>query len=179
MTSVILFSALLIFFMRIADVSLGTLRIVMLVRGRRSLAGLLGFCESLIWLLAASQVIGNLDNPLKLVAYAGGYAAGTMLGSTIERWIAMGQSMLRIVTPVDSPPVAPALRQAGFFVTVLNAEGRDGDVRVAFSVIPRRRMNEVIDIICRANPKAFVTFEEVSTMSAQAMAHPHRSKVRV
>ncbi|MDQ3459844.1 MAG: DUF2179 domain-containing protein [Deinococcota bacterium] len=165
MTLALLLSALLIFAMRIADVSLGTMRIVMLVRGRRGLAGLLGFFESLIWLLAASQVIGNLDNPLKLVAYAGGYAAGTMLGATIERWIAMGQSLLRIVTPVATPPLAPALRKAGFYVTVVNAEGRDGDVQVSFSVIPRRRMHEVLEIVRRMNPKAFVTFEEVRSLN--------------
>jgi uncharacterized protein YebE (UPF0316 family) len=167
MTLSLLLGALLIFSMRIADVSLGTLRIVMLVRGRRRLAGMLGFCESLIWLLAASQVIGNLDNPLKLVAYAGGYATGTMLGATIERWIAIGQGLLRIVTPLYTPPVAPALRRAGFYVTVLNAEGRDGDVQVALSVIPRRRMNEALGIVGKANPKAFVTFEEVRTLGQQ------------
>ncbi|HEX7021669.1 MAG TPA: DUF5698 domain-containing protein [Trueperaceae bacterium] len=160
----LLFSALLIFSMRIADVSLGTLRIVMLVRGQRRLAGLLGFFESLIWLLAAGQVLANLDNPLKIVAYAGGYATGTMFGSTIEKWLAMGKSFMRIVAPVDSPQVADALRARGFFVTVINAQGRDGEVRISFSVIPRKRMSEVLDVVSRVNPRAFVTFEETRTV---------------
>jgi uncharacterized protein YebE (UPF0316 family) len=99
----LLLAALLIFAMRLADVSLGTLRIVMLVRGKRRWAGVLGFFESLIWVLAARQVLGDLDELIKIVAYAGGYAAGTMLGSTFERWLAMGSVLVRIVAPVDSP----------------------------------------------------------------------------
>lgn len=156
-------AALVIFALRIVDVSFGTLRIVMLVRGKRYLAGVLGFTESLIWLYAFTQVVTNLDSPVKMVAFAGGFAAGTMMGSTIERWLALGSSMMRIVTAVDSPPVAPHLRDKGYQVTVVNAEGRSGDVRIAFSVIPRRRVNEVMKLVQEVNPQAFVSFEEVST----------------
>ncbi|MBS3967871.1 MAG: DUF2179 domain-containing protein [Truepera sp.] len=174
MTVELILGALLIFAMRVVDVSLGTLRIVMLVRGRRGLAGLLSFCESLIWLLAAGQVITNLDNPLQLVAFAGGYATGTMLGSTIERWIAMGHTLLRFVTPVSAEPVAPVLRERGFYVTEINATGRDGDVRVGFSVVPRRRVPEVLKVVHETCPNAFVTLEEtvpanLAVMPAAAM----------
>lgn len=162
MTITLILSALSIFAMRIADVSLGTLRIVMLVRGRRRIAGALGFCESLIWLLAAGQVLSNLDSPLKLVAYAGGYAVGTMLGGTIERWLAMGNTLMRIITPINTPQVTDDLRKAGFYVTVMNAEGRDGNVRLSFSVIPRKRMQEVLRLVKDINDKAFITFEETS-----------------
>src|SRR5690606_17719550 len=110
---------------------LGTLRIGFLVRGQRGLAGLFGFVESLVWLIAAAQVLSNLDSPVKFLAYAAGYATGTMLGVSIERWLAIGDSIMRVVTQVDSPPVEDELRMAGYFVTVLNARGRDGDVRVS------------------------------------------------
>ena len=102
--------ALLVFVMRVTDVSLGTIRIVMLVRGRKWIAGALGFCESLVWVLAAGLVLTNMDSPLRTIAFAGGFATGTVLGGTIEGWIAMGQSVLRVITPLDSPEVAPALR---------------------------------------------------------------------
>lgn len=159
----LLLSALLIFFLRLLDVSLGAIRIVNLVRGRRGLAGLLGFFESLVWVLAASQVFANLDDPARLVAFAAGFGAGTVLGGTIERWMALGKSVLRVITPVDGPPVAPSLRAAGFGVTVVNAEGRDGPVRLAFTVIPRRRHAEALDIVRAVNGEAFVTLEDVST----------------
>lgn len=155
-------SGLLIFGLRIVDVSLGTLRIGFLVRGNRRLAGLFGFVESLVWLIAAAQVLSNLDSPVKFIAYAAGYAAGTMLGVSIERWLAIGNSIMRVVSPVDSPDVEPHLREAGFYVTVLNAKGRDGDVRVSFSVLPRRRIQEALKIVGGANPQAFVTFESTT-----------------
>ena len=102
----LLLAALLLFSLRILDVTLGTLRITYLVRGRRSVAGLLGFFEALVWLTAAAQVLGSLDSPVKFVAYAAGYAAGTMLGVSVERWIAVGDSLLRVVSKVDAPPLS-------------------------------------------------------------------------
>lgn len=161
-------SAAFIFLMRIADVSLGTLRIVMLVRGRRTIAGVLAFFESIVWLIAAGQVLTNLDSPVQFIAYAAGYAAGTMSGSTVERWLALGNAMVRIIAPIDSPSVADALRERGYYVTVLNAAGRDGEVRISFSVIPRKRIPETLRLIHEINAQAFVTFEEttMSTMKA-------------
>ncbi|MFA5550867.1 MAG: DUF5698 domain-containing protein [Trueperaceae bacterium] len=165
-------SALLIFALRIVDVSLGTLRIGFLVRGERRLAGLFGFFESLIWLIAAAQVLSNLDSPLKFVAYAAGYAAGTMLGVSIERWLAIGETIMRVVAPVDSPSVEESLRGAGFYVTVLNARGRDGDVRVSFSVLPRRRMQQALKIVSSINPQAFVTFEATTPTNRVPVTPP-------
>ncbi|UCH26461.1 MAG: DUF2179 domain-containing protein [Trueperaceae bacterium] len=157
-------SSLLIFGLRLADVSVSTVRLIVLVRGQRLLAGILSFVSSIIWLVAVAQVINELDNPLKVVAYAGGFAVGTALGSTIANRVARGHSLVRIITPVAADDISQRLREAGFFVTVLNAEGRDGEVRIAFSVIPRRRVKEVIHLINEANPRAFVTVEEVSAV---------------
>jgi len=161
--------ALLVFVMRVTDVAIGSIRIVMLVRGRKWIAGLLGFFESLVWVLAAGLVLTNMDNPLRIVAFAAGFAAGTVLGGTVEGWIAMGQSVLRVITPLETPEVAPALRRAGFGVTVVNAEGRNGEVRLAFTVVPRRRHAEVLSIVSKVNPEAFVTLEEVSTPELRLM----------
>lgn len=153
-------AALLIFGMRLLDVSAGTLRIVMLVRGRRRWAGLLGFLESLIWVLAAGQVLGDLDQPVKIVAYAGGFASGTMLGATIERWLAMGSVLVRVVAPIESPHAYERIREMGFPVTVLNGEGRDGAVRLWLCVVSRKAVGTVLDSIAEVNPQAFVTVEE-------------------
>lgn len=166
----LLLGALLIFVLRILDVSLGTLRIGMLVRGKRRTAGVLSFFESLIWLIAAARVLSTLESPLQFVAYAGGYATGTVLGASIERWLAVGKVVLRIIVPVNAPDVQGALRQAGFYLTTLNASGRDGEVRVMFSVVARRRTPEVMRILERVYPKAFVTIEEVTTAQLQDIA---------
>ncbi len=155
--------------MRVTDVTLGTLRIVFLVRGNRWYAGLLGFFESLIWVLAARQVLTDLDNPAKILGFAAGFGAGTLLGATIERWLALGSKLVRVVSPYDAPAGYAALRDAGFQVTVLNGEGRDGDVRIAFSVVPRRRTGEVLSIVRKHNPEAFVTLEDATLPNMKAL----------
>ena len=157
-------SALLIFALRVGDQTLASMRIVMLVSGRRGVAGLLGFFETLFWVVAAAQVINNIDNPVKIIAFAAGFAAGNMLGGTIERWLALGKSLIRVVAPNGTPSVVGELRSAGFGATVLHGEGLTGDVEIVFSVVPRRRATEVMDLVHRFNPEAFVTAEGTETM---------------
>jgi uncharacterized protein YebE (UPF0316 family) len=155
--------SLAIFSLRLVDVSIGTLRIVMLVRGRRWTAGGLGFFESLTWVLAAGLVLTNLDSPYKIVAFAAGYATGTVLGSTIERHLALGHTILRIVTAADQPSPAHRLRERGFGVTEVNGSGMNGEVRIAFSVVSRRDTPAVLRDIHEVSPNAYVTVEDTTT----------------
>ena len=150
-----------IFLLRIGDVSISSVRIVTLMRGRIGLAAIMGFFESLFWVIAAAIVFSNLHNPVRIIAFAAWFATGTLLGGYIERWLAMGTAFIRVVTPVDANPVAAALRDAGYPVTVLNAEGRDGEVRVNFLVLPRRKVKEALAIVSEASPSAFVTVEDI------------------
>lgn len=152
-------SALLIFCLRLVDVSLGTLRIQFLVERRKRLAGLTAFFESLVWTVAAVQVLGDLDEPARIIGYAAGYAVGTMLGGLLENRIALGDRLVRVVASTTAEPIGPVLHGAGYPVTTLNGEGRDGEVRVSFSVVPRRRVEDVLDLIRDHNPDTFVTVE--------------------
>ncbi|TWU24231.1 hypothetical protein Pla52o_21570 [Novipirellula galeiformis] len=158
----LLLSAASIFFLRLTDVSLGALRISMLFRGRRTLAALFGFVEALIWLAAASLVLGKLESPIQYIAYAAGFASGTVLGSTIERWLAIGNTLVRVVTPATAPSVGSRLRSEGYYVTTVNAEGRDGDVSVSLSVVPRRMARKLLKQIQQISPESFITFEETT-----------------
>ena len=90
--------ALLIFFLRIGDVSLGTIRIIFVARGNKFIAPLLGFFEVFIWVIAISNIIQHLDNWVNYVAYAGGFAAGNFIGMLIEERLAVGVSLVRIIT---------------------------------------------------------------------------------
>jgi hypothetical protein len=99
-------SSLLIFGLRIVDVSLDTIRIVFLIQSRRWLAGALGLVQSFVFIFAVAQVFQNLDEPLRMVGYASGFAAGTVLGSSIERWIGMGHAIVRVIAPFDTPQAA-------------------------------------------------------------------------
>lgn len=163
------FDLLVIFFLRLIDVGLSTVRIVLLGRGRRGLATLLGFVESLIWVLAVARVLDGLDDPLRLVAFAAGFAAGTYVGSLVEEWLALGQAMVRIIAPVESTPVADKLRQEGLAATVLNGDGRDGEVRVTFCVVPRKRVSAVLQLIQETNSEAHVTVDQTTSIDLRRL----------
>jgi len=158
----LLVDSMLIIALRLADVSIGTVRIILLTRGSRWRAAGIGFVETLIWVFAVTLVVQELDDPVRMVAYAGGFAAGTLLGVTIERWLAIGNVLVQAVAPVASPSSAEALRDAGFRVTELNGAGRDGEVRIVFAVLARRRLRHALAIIERVNPAAFVTTEDIA-----------------
>lgn len=163
------FTILGIVALRLIDVSIGALRIQYLVRGRRALAGGLGFFESLTWVATAAWVLSDLDEWYKVVAYAAGFGLGTALGGLLDSWIGSGQVFLRVMASVDAPPVAPTLRDLGFGATVINGQGLDGDVRLTICALPRRRLGEALDAIKMTNPHAFVTADEIDAFSAQAM----------
>lgn len=93
-----------------------------------------------------------------------------MLGANIERWLAVGKVVLRVIVPVSAPDVQDALRQAGFFVTTVNASGRDGEVRVMFSVIARKKLRAALRVVEGTYPRAFITVEEVTTAQLQEVA---------
>lgn len=153
--------------LRIVDVSAGVLRVMLLVRSRRWAATGIGFVESLTWLIAAAAVFGALDTPVKAIAYAGGFAAGTFVGSWLEGKIAVGKSVVRVFQEAGDDTVARALREAGFGVTEVQGEGLRGPVTILFSVVQRRRATEAMRIVAAHSPNAYVTVEDVDTLDLQ------------
>jgi uncharacterized protein YebE (UPF0316 family) len=154
----------IIFGLRLLDVGMSTVRIVLLGRARRGPAALLGFFESLVWVIAISRVFDGLDDPARMVAFALGFAAGTFAGSVVEEWLALGQSLLRIVAPVETDPVAPLLREKGYGATVVNGDGLAGEVRVTFCVVPRKEVPAATRLVHTANPHAYVTVDQTATI---------------
>lgn len=153
-----------IFSLRLLDVGIGTVRIVLIGRGRRGPAAALGFVEALIWVIAVSRVLSGLEDPARMVAFALGFAAGTYVGSMVEEWLALGQSLIRVVAPVQTDQVAPILRRRGYGATVVNGDGLSGEVRVTFSIVPRKEVWSVTRLIHQANPEAYVSVEQTSTI---------------
>ena len=155
----ILLAALSIFVLRLLDQTLGTLRILYVNKGKPVFGALLGFIESAIWVVAISQVIQDLNDPFLIFGYALGFAAGTIMGSYIENTIAIGDIVVRIFAPKDSDStqVAEALRNNGFGVTIINGEGMQGEVSIAWCVTPRKRVKEVLKIVSDITPDAYVT----------------------
>ncbi len=162
----ILFILLAIFCARIVDVSIGTLRIIFLTRGLKYSAALLGFAESLIWIIAISQVMTNVNNWAAYLAFAAGFASGNVVGIWIEEKIALGTLIVRIITQRQADQLVAAMRTAGFVVTCVDAEGGEGPVMVIFSIVRRKRLGEVIALIRLHNPNAFYTVEDVRYASS-------------
>jgi len=153
----------LIFLARIADTSLGTVRIVVLVTGRRVLPAFLGFIEVAIWVLATGGVVSNLDNPLTVIAFAGGFAVGTMLGLWIEERIALGYRVVQVINRDPAIYVAARLRELDYRVTRVDGHGLHGPVEIAILVIRRRRLHAVRALLEEIAPAAFVTIERADT----------------
>jgi uncharacterized protein YebE (UPF0316 family) len=161
---------LLVFFARVIDVSIGTLRIIFVARSLKGLAALLGFFESLIWILAISQVMQNLTNVLTFIAFSLGFAAGNYVGVMIEERIAIGSLIIRIITRKEAGELVSRLWEAGYGVTSLQARGETGPVQLIFTVCRRRDLQEAIGMIRRFNPKAFYTIEDVRFMQENVPA---------
>lgn len=167
----------LVFFARIIDVSIGTLRIIFVSRSLKGWAAVLGFFESLIWVLAISQVMQNLTNVLTYLAFALGFATGNYVGVLIEERIALGSLIVRIITRKDAAVLTEHLWKAGYGVTNLRARGETGPVQLIFTVCRRRNLQDVLALVKRFNPRAFYTIEDVRFVQDNLPPNPRRSSV--
>lgn len=155
---------LFIFALRVTDMSLDTLRLVFVMRGRRLLAGAVGFCQSLIFVTAITTVIRNLDNVYNMIGYAAGFGCGVMLGMAIEERLALGFGHVRVISSTRGRAVAVALREAGYAATELAGHGRDGTVSVVNCTVQRKDVPKVEAIATNADPHCFVTVDDVRSL---------------
>ncbi len=160
-TFVFIILPLLVFLARVVDVSIGTLRIIFVAKGLKHLAALLGFFESLIWLIAVTQVMQNLNSWQTYVAFALGFSVGNYAGVVLEEKIALGNLLIRIITQREADKLVDVLRKAGYGVTSVDARGETGPVKLIFSITKRKNLEKIIAIIKRYNPKAFYTIEDM------------------
>lgn len=151
----------LIFLLRVGDMTLDTLRVLMVMRGKRSFAWVLGFFQAVIFVLAISNVLANLDNPLSIIGYAAGFATGIVIGMMIEERLAIGHVHLRIVSPRFGQAIAERLRSEGYAVTEISGRGRDGTVTLLNASVLRRNVDKVRNIIGDIDPNAFITAEDL------------------
>ena len=166
--------ALIIFCLRIGDVTAGTLRVIFLVNGRRWPAMVLAFAESAIWILALSRVFSHLDQWQNMVGYACGYASGTLVGITVDQFIGIGQSIVRVITREPGPHLRERLAAEGFGVTTFHGEGVNGPVQELILVIPRRRRNALLAHVREIDPTAFITVEAAAQTYGGYRARPVR-----
>lgn len=151
----------LIFIARVVDVSMGTIRVIFVSRGMKSLAPIVGFFEILIWLLAIGQIMKNLSNPICYIAYAGGFAMGNYVGIRVAEKLSLGVVLIRVVTKKDALSLVECLNSENYGVTSVDGHGTGGEVKVVFTIVPRREVRKVVELVKKFNPNAFYSLEEV------------------
>jgi uncharacterized protein YebE (UPF0316 family) len=161
----------LIFLARICDVSIGTLRIIMVTKGKRSIAPILGFFEVLIWITAISKIMQNLDDYVNYIAYAAGFATGNYFGMIIEEKLAMGIQMIRVFAHERGTELVQKLNNSGYGATAVEGFGARKQVYLVYTIVQRNDLAKVLNLITRFNPKAFYTIEDVRTVNEGIFPH--------
>ena len=158
--------AIVVFFARLTDVSLGTLRTIAIVHGRTMLAFWLGFFESAIWLAVVSTIVQAVyQQPLLGVVYAFGFASGNLVGIKVEKLIAMGHLILRIISRTNSGIMATAIREKGYRVTTFAGQGKYGPVEELYVVCRRREIKKLLKMALAIDPEAFYVTEQAGAVS--------------
>ncbi len=161
-------------FARITDVSIGTIRIIMIGRGNRILAGILGFFEVIIWLLAIGQVMQNLNNVFSYLAYGLGFGLGNIIGISLENKIALGNQVVQIITAENLKALSMLLREEGFKVTHLFASNDKEQLDFLYLIVPRKKVKQVLDIAREFDPRALISVSDVRNIYPQFGNIKHR-----
>ncbi len=156
-----LFTVLLIFGLRVSDMTLDTLRILYVLRGRRLIVWVLGFIQSTIFLFAITSVLQNLDNPLNILSFAAGFATGNVIGMWIEERLAIGYTHLRLISTGRGSAIAERLRGEGYAVTEIPARGKDGAVTLINCSVLRRQVGRASALAQEMDSGVFITAEDV------------------
>ena len=154
-------AALTIFGLRVSDMSLDTLRVLFVMRGRKGTAWVLGFFQSIIYVIAISSVLSQLNNPLNLIGYGAGFATGNVIGMLVEERLAIGHIHLWIISPRLGAAMAQTLRAKGYGVTEISARGKDGMVSMLSVSVLRKDVPHVESLVHEQDPEAFMTSEDV------------------
>lgn len=150
-----------IFLARTVNIALDTLRFMFTLRQKRALSWVLGFIQSVIFVLVISSVLTNLENPLNIIGYSAGFATGNVLGMAIEKRLALGYTHFSIISRYSSTEIADALRDAGFGVTEIPARGRESSFMMIDCRVLRKQSNDVESLVLEIDPDAFITAEDV------------------
>ena len=162
----ILLTGIAIFFARIVDVSLGTLRTISIVQGRRWMAFWLGFFEISLWLIVISTVIHKVtEAPVLGLFFAFGFATGNMVGIQIEKWLALGHIILKVISKEQFEQMTQCIREAGYAVTTFHGEGKEGPVVELYIVCARKNLTNILSLVKEIEPTAFYILEHVGAVN--------------
>ncbi len=161
-----LITGIIVCLARIADVTLGTVRTISIVHGRTKTAFLLGFVEISLWIFVVAKVLQEVaTKPVLALFYALGFSTGNVVGILLEKRIAFGYTVLRVISQEKGESIAEQLRTAGYAVTTFLGEGMSGPVCMIYVVIPRKELNGVLSMVKEISPEAFYITERAGSVS--------------
>ena len=166
----------LIFVARICDQSIGTMRLIFVSKGFKHIAPILAFFESMIWLIAISQILNHLDNFVTFLAYGLGYATGNYVGMLLEERLSIGSVIIRIFSKEYIPEFIEVLQKHNYGYTIINAEGSTGELKVIFSIISRKYVSHLIEQINAIDKNTFYTIEEVKSVKRGIFKQSERKR---
>ncbi len=153
--------AFIIMLLRVCDMSLDTIRVLFVVRSKKLLVFILGFFQSVIFVVAISSVLTKMNNILNVLGYALGFATGNVVGMLIENRLAIGHILVTIISSNRGAYIAERLRAGGYAVTEISGRGKDGTVFELHASVNRKDVDTVETIVLETDPQAFVTAEDV------------------
>lgn len=153
--------AFVIFFARTINIAVDTLRFMFTMRGKRGLAWVLGFIQSVLFVIIFASVLTNLDNFLNIIGYSAGFATGNVLGMAIEKRLAIGYVHFNIISRNRSTEIADALRDAGYGVTEIPARGKESSFLLIDCRVRRKEADDVEALALHVDPEAFITAEDI------------------
>lgn len=154
-------TALGIFLLRVFSIALDTVRMISVLRGKKTMAWVLGVATSMLFVLSIGWVMADLSNPLKVVAYSVGFATGSVVGMSLEKKMAMGHMFLTVISSSRGAAIAEELRNTGYAVTEIPARGKDGMVSMLELGAERKDMPVIQKMITDIDPDAFITSRDI------------------
>jgi len=161
----ILLGALVIFGLRIFGVAISTVRMLIMIQGRRLWTVLLGFLESLVFAVAIGSVVTQLGNLWNMLAYCGGFAVGIYVGMLLEARLITNFLTVNIVSAHEAHRIAEVVREEGFGATEGWGQGADGLVGSVRVVVQRRDVKRVVEVVSLVDAGAFITLDETRAVS--------------
>ncbi len=152
----------LIFFARVLDMSLSTVRTLMVMQSRKLQAAAIGFFEVGIYITVLGKVVSGLDNPMNLFVYCAGFATGNYVGIVLENKIALGNLSAQIILKTANNEIlVDTLRKEEFGVTIIEGQGLEGPREILNVALNRRDLQRLKKVVDSVDPNAYVTVNSI------------------